>query len=183
MSEIADMTHNPMQFTEIMSMVWKRLNDHGKNWRHVNIILIAHCSNVIYLHTFLQVYKSLVLLDYLIKCGSERVAQQCKENIFSIETLKVRKERGIRERIEQWLIKDFQHIEDNRDQGLNVRTKAKQMVTLLADEEKLKNERARFMLTRKRFMQNGSSGISSDGRRPGRSQQRAIEAAGFIEKS
>ena len=34
-------------------MVWKRLNDHGKNWRHV--------------------YKSLVLLEYLIKTGSEKV--------------------------------------------------------------------------------------------------------------
>ncbi|KAI1716954.1 ENTH domain-containing protein [Ditylenchus destructor] len=125
MSEIADLTHNPMSFTEIMSMLWKRLNDHGKNWRHV--------------------YKSLVLLDYLIKCGSEKVAQQCRENIYSIETLK-----------------DFQHIEDNRDQGLNVREKAKQMVALLQDEERLKNERARFLLTRKRFIQNGS-GISSEG--------------------
>ncbi|KAK0396874.1 hypothetical protein QR680_001894 [Steinernema hermaphroditum] len=126
MSEIADLTHNPMSFTEIMSMLWKRLNDHGKNWRHV--------------------YKSLVLLDYLIKCGSEKVAQQCRENIYSIETLK-----------------DFQHIEDNRDQGMNVREKAKQMVSLLYDEERLKNERARFQLTRKRFIQNGS-GISSDGK-------------------
>ncbi|KAH7731972.1 Epsin 2 [Aphelenchoides avenae] len=125
MSEIADLTHNPMSFTEIMSMLWKRLNDHGKNWRHV--------------------YKSLVLLDYLIKCGSEKVAQQCRENVYSIETLK-----------------DFQHIEDNRDQGLNVREKAKQMVALLYDEERLKNERARFLLTRKRFIQNGAA-ISSDG--------------------
>lgn len=125
MSEIADMTHNPISFTEIMSMLWKRLNDHGKNWRHV--------------------YKSLVLLDYLIKCGSEKVAQQCRENIYSIETLK-----------------DFQHIEDNRDQGLNVREKAKQMVALLYDEERLKNERARFQMTRKRFTQNGT-GVGSDG--------------------
>lgn len=53
MSEIADLTHNPMAFTEIMSIVWKRLNDSGKNWRHV--------------------YKSLVLLDFLIKCGHEKV--------------------------------------------------------------------------------------------------------------
>ncbi|KAI6240882.1 Epsin 2 [Aphelenchoides fujianensis] len=96
-----------------------------KNWRHV--------------------YKSLVLLDYLIKCGSEKVAQQCRENIYSIETLR-----------------DFQHIEENRDQGLNVREKAKQMCALLVDEERLKNERARFLMTRKRFMQNGG-GISSDG--------------------
>ena len=55
------------------------------------------------------------------------------------------------------------------------------MVALLADEEKLKNERARFMLTRKRFMQNGSSGISSDGRRTG-SRHRAIDAAGPVGK-
>lgn len=125
MSEIADLTNDPMAFTEIMVMLWKRLNDHGKNWRHV--------------------YKSLVLLDYLIKCGNEKVAQQCRENIYSIETLK-----------------DFQHIEDNRDQGLNVREKAKQMVALLNDEERLKNERARYQMTRKRFNTNGT-GISSDG--------------------
>ncbi|EGT40521.1 hypothetical protein CAEBREN_20123 [Caenorhabditis brenneri] len=56
MSEIADLTHNPMAFTEIMSIVWKRLNDSGKNWRHV--------------------YKSLVLLDFLIKCGHEKEADR-----------------------------------------------------------------------------------------------------------
>lgn len=68
MAEIADLTYNVVAFTEIMQMLWKRLNDHGKNWRHV--------------------YKALVLLEYLIKTGSEKVAQQCKENIFAIQTLK-----------------------------------------------------------------------------------------------
>ena len=68
MAEIADMTYNVVAFSEIMTMIWKRVNDHGKNWRHV--------------------YKSLVLLDYLIKTGSERVSLQCKENIFAIQTLK-----------------------------------------------------------------------------------------------
>lgn len=68
MSEIADATYNVQIFGEIMAMIWKRLNDHGKNWRHV--------------------YKALTLLDYLIKTGSERVVVQCKENIFAIQTLK-----------------------------------------------------------------------------------------------
>ena len=54
MSEIADLTYNVVAFSEIMQMVWKRLNDHGKNWRHV--------------------YKALVLLEYLIKTGSEKVS-------------------------------------------------------------------------------------------------------------
>ena len=71
MSEIADLTYNMVRstlcksfmyqlsnlyqvaFSEIMQMIWKRLNDHGKNWRHV--------------------YKALVLLEYLIKTGSEKV--------------------------------------------------------------------------------------------------------------
>ncbi|KJH47143.1 ENTH domain protein [Dictyocaulus viviparus] len=117
MSEISDLTNNPMAFTEVMSIIWKRLNDSGKNWRHV--------------------YKSLVLLDFLIKCGNDKVSQQCRENIFTIETLK-----------------DFQHIEDNRDQGLNIREKAKQITALLTDEERLKNERTRFMLTRTKTTRN-----------------------------
>uniref|UniRef100_A0A0N5A6B0 ENTH domain-containing protein n=1 Tax=Parastrongyloides trichosuri TaxID=131310 RepID=A0A0N5A6B0_PARTI len=129
MSEIADLTHNPVALNDIMVMLFKRLNDHGKNWRHV--------------------YKSLILLDYIIKCGSERIAQQCKENIYTIETLK-----------------DFQHVEDNRDQGLNVREKAKQMVLLLKDDEKLKSERQKFQSTRRRFIQPGvgNGAGSSSGR-------------------
>lgn len=35
MSEIADLTFNVVAFAEVMGMVWKRLNDSGKNWRHV----------------------------------------------------------------------------------------------------------------------------------------------------
>ncbi|XP_067135067.1 epsin-2 isoform X1 [Centruroides vittatus] len=124
MSEIADLTYNVVAFSEIMQMIWKRLNDHGKNWRHV--------------------YKALVLLEYLIKTGSEKVTQQCKENIFAIQTLK-----------------DFQHIEDNKDQGLNVREKSKQLVSLLKDEERLKNERARALKAKERFAQ-ATSHVGSD---------------------
>ena len=35
MSEIADLTYHVVAFSEIMQMLWKRLNDSGKNWRHV----------------------------------------------------------------------------------------------------------------------------------------------------
>ncbi|KAL0840827.1 hypothetical protein ABMA28_014635 [Loxostege sticticalis] len=125
MAEIADLTYNVMAFTEIMQMIWKRLNDHGKNWRHV--------------------YKALVLMEYLIKTGSEKVAMQCKENIFAIHTLK-----------------DFQYMEEGKDQGLNVREKAKQLVNLLKDEERLKNERARALKAKQRFAQSASA-FGSDG--------------------
>ncbi|XP_033221495.1 epsin-2 isoform X2 [Belonocnema kinseyi] len=125
MSEIADLTYNVVAFTEIMQMLWKRLNDHGKNWRHV--------------------YKALVLLEYLIKTGSERVAQQCKENIFAIQTLK-----------------DFQYLDGHKDQGINVREKAKQLVALLKDDERLRNERARALKAKERAVQS-VRGFGSDG--------------------
>uniref|UniRef100_A0A8C1NMX4 Epsin 2 n=1 Tax=Cyprinus carpio TaxID=7962 RepID=A0A8C1NMX4_CYPCA len=121
MSEIADLTYNVVAFSEIMSMIWKRLNDHGKNWRHV--------------------YKALTLLDYLIKTGSERVALQCKENIFAIQTLK-----------------DFQFIDrDGKDQGINVREKSKQLVVLLKDDDRLKGERSQALKTKERMAQVATS--------------------------
>ncbi|XP_063790960.1 epsin-2 isoform X3 [Pseudophryne corroboree] len=126
MTEIADLTYNVVAFSEIMSMIWKRLNDHGKNWRHV--------------------YKALTLLDYLIKTGSERVSHQCKENIFAIQTLK-----------------DFQYIDrDGKDQGINVREKSKQLVSLLKDDERLKGERAQALKTKERMAQVTTSVGSSN---------------------
>lgn len=42
----------------------------------------------------------MTLMEYLIKTGSERVAQQCRENIYAVQTLK-----------------DFQYIDrDGKDQ-------------------------------------------------------------------
>nr|AAI69724.1 Unknown (protein for MGC:196451) [Xenopus laevis] len=125
MSEIADLTYNVVAFSEIMSMIWKRLNDHGKNWRHV--------------------YKAMTLMEYLIKTGSERVAQQCKENIYAIQTLK-----------------DFQYVDrDGKDQGVNVREKAKQLVSLLKDDERLKEERAHALKTKEKLAQTSTSSSAS----------------------
>uniref|UniRef100_A0A672L782 Epsin 3 n=1 Tax=Sinocyclocheilus grahami TaxID=75366 RepID=A0A672L782_SINGR len=79
--------------------------------------------------------QALTLLDYLAKTGSERVAQQCRENAFAIQTLR-----------------DFQYVDrDGRDQGVNVREKAKQLVALLRDEERLRQERAQALKTKERM--------------------------------
>lgn len=49
-------------------MLDKRLNDHGKNWRHV--------------------FKSLIVLEYCLVMGSENVVRYAKENMHVIKTLK-----------------------------------------------------------------------------------------------
>lgn len=49
-----------------------------------------------------------------------------------------------------------------KDQGQNVREKAKQLVNLLKDDDRLKNERARALKAKERFAQS-ASGFGSDG--------------------
>ncbi|KLU89251.1 epsin-1 [Magnaporthiopsis poae ATCC 64411] len=69
MSEIAQLTFNSStEFYEIMDMIDKRLNDKGKNWRHV--------------------LKALKVLDYCLHEGSELVVTWGKQNIYIIRTLR-----------------------------------------------------------------------------------------------
>lgn len=51
-----------------MDMIDKRLNDKGKNWRHV--------------------LKALKVLDYSLHEGSELVVTWAKQNLFIIKTLR-----------------------------------------------------------------------------------------------
>ena len=44
-------------------------------------------------------------------------------------------------------------MEGHKDQGINVREKAKQLVALLRDDERLRNERARALKAKERFAQ------------------------------
>ena len=53
-------------------------------------------------------------------------------------------------------------MEEGKDQGVNVREKAKLLVALLRDDERLKNERAKALKARERFAQH-PSGFGSDG--------------------
>ncbi|KAJ7136156.1 hypothetical protein C8R44DRAFT_729645 [Mycena epipterygia] len=145
MNEIAQMTYNQGDFVEIMEMLDKRLNDKGKNWRHV--------------------FKSLTLLDYLLHQGSENVIIYFKDNLYVIKTLK-----------------EFQYVdEDGKDQGGNVRAKAKDITSLLQDEGRLRTERRARASMRERMVkgagedgENGefddvaaARGVDENGRRRG----------------
>uniref|UniRef100_A0A2K6FC46 Clathrin interactor 1 n=1 Tax=Propithecus coquereli TaxID=379532 RepID=A0A2K6FC46_PROCO len=68
MGEIAKATFMYEQFPELMNMLWSRmLKDNKKNWR--------------------RVYKSLLLLAYLIRNGSERVVTSAREHIYDLRSL------------------------------------------------------------------------------------------------
>ncbi|KAK5682672.1 hypothetical protein LTS10_005801 [Elasticomyces elasticus] len=107
MADIARITYNSStDFYEVMDMLDKRLNDKGKNWRHV--------------------LKSLKVLDYCLHEGSELVVTWARKNIYIIKTLR-----------------EFIHVdEDGRDVGASIRLSAKELTSLILDEERLRSERA-----------------------------------------
>ncbi|RDB21765.1 Epsin-1 [Hypsizygus marmoreus] len=122
MNEIAQMTYNQGDFVEIMEMLDKRLNDKGKNWRHV--------------------FKSLTVLDYCLHQGSENVVIYFRDNAYIVKTLK-----------------EFQYIdEDGKDQGANVRQKAKDITNLLTDESRLREERRARASMRDRMIRGAGGG-------------------------
>jgi epsin len=88
-----------------MDMLDKRMNDRGKNWRHV--------------------YKALTVFDYILHMGSEQVVLWGKDNIYLIKTLR------------EFIYMD----ESGKDQGTNIRQKAKDITALLNDDERLRSER------------------------------------------
>ena len=68
MQEIASFTFAYEQFPEVMGMLWKRmLQDNRTNWR--------------------RTYKSLLLLDYLVKNGSERVVTNAREHVYDLRSM------------------------------------------------------------------------------------------------
>ncbi|KAF7837104.1 clathrin interactor EPSIN 3-like isoform X1 [Senna tora] len=67
LADIAQATRNYHEYQMIMAVIWKRINDTGKNWRHV--------------------YKALTVLEYLVAHGSERVIDEIREHAYQISTL------------------------------------------------------------------------------------------------
>ncbi|KAJ7516592.1 hypothetical protein O6H91_22G064300 [Diphasiastrum complanatum] len=67
MSDIAQATRNYNEHQMIMGILWKRLNDSGRNWRHV--------------------YKALTVLEFLVGHGSERVIDDLREHSYQVQTL------------------------------------------------------------------------------------------------
>jgi len=128
MKEIAQATHSYSDFPIIMNTIWKRINDPGRLWRHI--------------------YKSLLLLDYLLKNGSEQVIRETRVHLIEIQTLT-----------------QFQHIDEHdKDQGVNVRERAKQIVELLHDDNRIKGEREKALKNRDKYEEAIEGGVGAYGR-------------------
>ncbi|XP_063148201.1 clathrin interactor 1 isoform X2 [Candoia aspera] len=122
MGEIAKATFMYEQFPELMNMLWARmLKDNKKNWR--------------------RVYKSLLLLSYLIRNGSERVVTSAREHIYDLRSLE-----------------NYHFVDENgKDQGINIRQKVKEMVEFAQDDDRLREERKKAKKNKDKYV-----GVSSD---------------------
>ncbi|XP_072368007.1 clathrin interactor 1a isoform X3 [Scyliorhinus torazame] len=122
MAEIAKSTFMYEQFPEVMNMLWTRmLKDNKKNWR--------------------RVYKSMLLLAYLIRNGSERVVTSAREHIYDLRSME-----------------NYHFVDENgKDQGINVRQKVKELVEFVQDDDRLREERKKAKKNKDKYI-----GVSSD---------------------
>ncbi|KAK0148096.1 Clathrin interactor 1 [Merluccius polli] len=129
MAEISRATFMYEQFPEVMNMLWARmLRDNKKNWR--------------------RVYKSLLLLAHLIRNGSERVVTSSREHLYDLRSLESYHFVG------KYLCVVY---ENGKDQGVNVRQKVKDMVELVQDDDRLRDERKKAKKNKDKYI-----GVSSD---------------------
>lgn len=121
MAQIASGTYNYREREEIVAFIFRRFTEKAANeWR--------------------QIYKSLQLLDYLIKNGSERIIDDVRANISLIQ-----------------MLKSFHYIDSKgRDQGINVRNKSKNLIAFLNDDNLIRSERKKARANAKKF-----GGVSS----------------------
>lgn len=95
-----------------------------------------------------QIYKGLQLLEFLIKNGSERVIDDARSHLTLLK-----------------MLRQFHFIDQNgKDQGVNVRNRAKELAELLSDVERIRAERKKARATRNKYggVEGGASlGMSS----------------------
>lgn len=122
LQELAHATFTYEHFPEVMSMLWKRmLQDSKQHWR--------------------RTYKALLVLNYLIKNGSERVVTSAREHIYDLRSLE-----------------NYTFIDENgKDQGVNIRHKVKELIDFVQDDDRLREERKKAKKNKDKYI-----GMSSD---------------------
>lgn len=99
--------------------------------------------------TWRQPYKALQLLEYLIKNGSERAVDYAREHIYEVKAMK-----------------NFHYVDEKgKDQGINLRQRAKEITELLGDTDKIRDERKKAKENRNKYT--GVSNLGGGGGRFG----------------
>ncbi|KAH0832121.1 hypothetical protein J3R83DRAFT_13030 [Lanmaoa asiatica] len=91
-----------------------------------------------------QIYKALQLLEYLVRHGSERVVDDARSHISTLK-----------------MLRNFHYIDDKgKDEGQNVRNRARELVELLSDVETIRVERRKAKTNRGKYVGTGNDPMS-----------------------
>jgi epsin len=83
-----------------------------------------------------QIYKALQLLEFLIKHGSERVIDDARSHLTLLK-----------------MLRQFHYIDQaGKDQGINVRNRAKELGELLGDVDRIRTERKKARATKSKYV-------------------------------
>lgn len=124
MREIANLTFDYQEYSVVMKEVWNKVDYPKEKWR--------------------QIFKALVLLEYLIKHGAERVIEESRSHMFKLKALT------------SFSYKD----EEGREKGTGIRENAKRLIDLLEDTEAIREERKKAKKLKNKYTGLGNNGIS-----------------------
>eukprot|EP00532_Pseudo-nitzschia_australis_P004828 CAMPEP_0168186898 /NCGR_PEP_ID=MMETSP0139_2-20121125/14701_1 /TAXON_ID=44445 /ORGANISM="Pseudo-nitzschia australis, Strain 10249 10 AB" /LENGTH=648 /DNA_ID=CAMNT_0008108983 /DNA_START=123 /DNA_END=2069 /DNA_ORIENTATION=+ len=129
MNEIARDTYDAERFQVVSNLMWDGLeNQRPAAWK--------------------VVFKSLNLLDHLVKNGAERCVDDARNHGHTLRALG-----------------QFNYYEGTIDRGLGVREKSKQILEMLGDDERVREERQKARKLREKFgnFNKGKSGMGGGG--------------------
>jgi len=126
-NEIAEATYDNQCFREIMAILWKRIGEKDTNWRIV--------------------FKSLELLMFLLKCGSDRVVDEVRDHQFTLKRLQ-----------------NFTYSDpaNGQDRGRGIRQLSQQILELVGDIKKLREVREESQKQRRKLQDINKSNITSE---------------------
>ncbi|WFD18364.1 Epsin-3, clathrin recruitment and traffic between the Golgi and endosome [Malassezia caprae] len=88
-----------------------------------------------------QIYKALQLLEYLVKNGAEKVVDEARAHLATIK-----------------ILRNFHYIdEQGKDQGINIRNRAKELAALLSDVDMIRAERRKARANRSKYQGTGNA--------------------------
>ncbi|PHJ18196.1 enth domain-containing protein, partial [Cystoisospora suis] len=141
LSNIAKASYNSQDYMLVLKFLWTALSEPPKKWR--------------------KIFKALTLLEYLLKNGNERIAEDTRESQFVLKSLQ-----------------QFSFTEEGRDKGAGIREKSKVICRLAFDPELLKEERDKAYQNKHKFV-----GIGGRGERTGSGSSSSFSSSSFSSSS
>ncbi|GAB4816540.1 hypothetical protein N2152v2_003586 [Parachlorella kessleri] len=116
LNDIAEGSYDAEKFKEVWEVLRKRITEGvGEKWR--------------------LTYKSLLVIEFLVKQSSQHVVQVVLENV------------GIFQDLQKYQYKD----EAGKDWGINVRNRAKELCALLGNSDRIREERAKAKANKEKY--------------------------------